>query len=343
MKTTYLLCTAVATMTLLASCSTTQTATSAMSGTTVTGIHQSPETWTPVAEIDFSAKSNVLIQNPDGSYTPMPVPYYKSELVAPGTWKIVGDGDYCYLVEGENEAIMIDCGYGAGNICSYAQSLTDKPVTSVINTHYHFDHTANDAYFDMAYMTEYTERYATIPYPSFDGVSFPRDYPVTIVHEGDTLDLGGRTLEFFELGNHTPGGLAMLDATNGILFSGDEIMPPLRLTISVAKEKAYLEKLEARRSDFTMICAGVGVLDASVLDDAYALLSGVLDGSIVGTALQTGGSAYQNNTVSDVDGKTVYIRQRVRPEDRDTSGGTTATVQAKLGSVTLTYDPSNIN
>ena len=56
----------------------------------------------------------------------------------------------CLLADDEF-AVMIDCGYGAGNIRAYAQTLTDKPVKYVINTHYHFDHTANDAYFDQLY------------------------------------------------------------------------------------------------------------------------------------------------------------------------------------------------
>ena len=140
--------------------------------------------WTPVKLIDFSSKHNVLIQNADGTTTPMDVPYYTSKFVASGTWQIQGDGDYLYLVEGDDEAVVIDTGYGAGNVREYCQSLTAKPVKNVINTHYHFDHTANDAYFDCAYMTADTKAKATVPYPSFNGVIFPRNYPVQIISDG---------------------------------------------------------------------------------------------------------------------------------------------------------------
>ncbi|MGM9517611.1 MAG: MBL fold metallo-hydrolase [Acidaminococcus sp.] len=81
-------------------------------------------------------------------------------------WQIRSDGDYCYLLAGDDLAVMIDDGYGSGNIRAFAQTLTDKSVKYVINTHYHFDHTANDAYFDAAFMTAESVPYATIPYAS---------------------------------------------------------------------------------------------------------------------------------------------------------------------------------
>src|SRR6516225_9724785 len=116
--------------------------------------------WTPVKSIDFSSKHNVLIKSEDGTLTPMDVPFRKATLIAPGTWQIESDGDYQYLIEGDNEALAIDSGYGAGNIREYMQTLTKKPVRYVANTHHHFDHTANNAYFDRAYMSAYTQKWA---------------------------------------------------------------------------------------------------------------------------------------------------------------------------------------
>jgi hypothetical protein len=134
--------------------------------------------------IDFSSKHDILIRSEDGSLTPMDVPYFKPTLVAPGTWQILSDGDYTYLVEGDAEALVIDSGYGAGNIREYCQSLTKKPVKNIVNTHDHFDHTANNSYFERAYMSAETKRKATIPFPSFEGINFPRDYPVEVIGDG---------------------------------------------------------------------------------------------------------------------------------------------------------------
>lgn len=75
--------------------------------------------------IDFSSKHDIWLEDDEGDLRRMDEPYFKSWLIAPGTWQILSDGDYSYLAEGDDEAIMIDSGYGAGNIREYAQSLTD--------------------------------------------------------------------------------------------------------------------------------------------------------------------------------------------------------------------------
>ena len=125
--------------------------------------------------IDFSSKHDILLRNPDGSYSPMDEPWYQVEEIAPGTWKILSAGDYSYLVAGGSEAVSIDTGYGAGNLREYLQSLTDKPVRNTFNTHSHFDHTANNGYFEKAYMAHAGIHYASQPYASFEGIDFPQD------------------------------------------------------------------------------------------------------------------------------------------------------------------------
>lgn len=42
-----------------------------------------------------------MIENADGSQVPMDQPYFTSEQIAPDTWKIQNDGDYCYLLAGD--------------------------------------------------------------------------------------------------------------------------------------------------------------------------------------------------------------------------------------------------
>lgn len=231
--------------------------------------------------IDWSCKHDILLLNDDGTCSPMDEPYYRSEQVAPGTWKILSAGDYSYLVAGEREAVAIDTGYGAGNIREYLQSLTDRPVNNVINTHDHFDHTANNGYFEKAYMAEESVPLATVPFKSFEGIEFLTDYERIAVDEGFVYDLGGRTLEIFKIPDHTEGGIAMLDRKERLLFTGDELFPPQRgkrLRVSLRTFYGYLEKLEAHRGEFDRLCAGSGVMDASALDQYYACAKYILDG-----------------------------------------------------------------
>lgn len=60
--------------------------------------------------------------------------------IAPRTWLI---SEYklvnMYLLEGDEAALLIDCGTGIGNAAETVRELTDKPLTVAI-THGHFDH-----------------------------------------------------------------------------------------------------------------------------------------------------------------------------------------------------------
>lgn len=230
--------------------------------------------------IDWSCKHDILIRNGDGTYSPMDEPYYRAELVAPGTWKILSSGDYSYLVEGENEAVSIDTGYGAGNLREYLQTLTAKPVFNVFNTHSHFDHTANNGYFEKAFMAEEGLSLATVPYNSFAGIDFIQDYERVAVEEGFVYDLGGRTLEVFKIPDHTPDGIALLDRKERILFTGDEFMAMGKmLNVSLSTFYGYLKKLMAHRNAFDRVCTGAGVFDASFLDGFYACAKYILAGN----------------------------------------------------------------
>ena len=104
--------------------------------------------------VDWSILSDILIEDEEGDIRPMSEPYFKAKKIAPGTWQVLSDGDYSYLIEGDDEAIVIDSGMGAGNIRAFCQSLTEKPVYRMLLTHAHFDHTCNCYLFDAVYMSE---------------------------------------------------------------------------------------------------------------------------------------------------------------------------------------------
>lgn len=114
------------------------------------------------------------------------------------------------------------------------EKLCGKPVKYVINTHYHFDHTANDAYFDAAFMTPASVDYATIPYKGFSGISFPRNYPVVTVQDGYPLNLGSRALTIIEFphANHTIGGIAILTPPGASSSQATNFCSRIKLTSS---------------------------------------------------------------------------------------------------------------
>ena len=230
--------------------------------------------------IDWSCKHDILIKNPDGSYSHMDELYYEAEELKPGVWKILSSGDYHYCVAGEKFAVAIDTGYGAGNLREYLEGLTGLPVPYVINTHSHFDHTANNGYFDKAYMHVNAIPEATVPFQSFEGIEFITDYERVGIDEGFLMDLGNKTLEIFYIPDHTMDGIAILDRADKTLFIGDEFMIFGKVLTKVTVETfyGYTQKLLAHRSEYDIVCGGAGRYEGDFIDRFDAVAKAILDG-----------------------------------------------------------------
>lgn len=220
---------------------------------------------------------------------------FASRFITPNTCVITGIGCDSYLLFGDREAFMIDSGMSDQNIREYAQSLTGLPLSRVVNTHSHFDHTAGNGFFDTIYGTEGIARSAknTMGCPPEE---YPLDYTFTLVRDGDIIDLAGRPLRVIVLDCHAPGNLAILDETNRILFPGDELEAGQVLLLPgyaevpgqihakpAASVETYLHamrKLQGFAGRFDMICpAHNGTpIDKSYLDRYITLAQMILDG-----------------------------------------------------------------
>ena len=290
--------------------------------------------------IDFSCKHDVLLMHESGALLPMDVPYFEPLLVAPNTWRVYTSGDYSYLVAGDEEAIVIDSGYGCGNLREFCQSLVDVPVRRIMNTHDHFDHTANNCYFDVALMSKETAERATIPFKSFEGIDFPRDYPKKIIDEGYIVHLGNRDLETFFIPDHAPGSLAWLDRKGRILFSGDEIMMiGCNVSGTVERRERQYAKLAEHRSEFDTICGGYNIFPAEQLDRFLENLRYILDGH-EGEPAPPRGNRFPPVDDPEGLGRTIYRRKDPRPTDtkpRDTSDQQYKRMMEYAG-VRVTYD-----
>lgn len=74
--------------------------------------------------------------------------WFSTRLVAPGVWRVAEPGHVnCWLVEGDERAVLIDTGLGLSDIRAACEPLTDRPI-DVFNTHAHFDHVGGDRAFD---------------------------------------------------------------------------------------------------------------------------------------------------------------------------------------------------
>lgn len=192
-------------------------------------------------------------------------PVFHSKPIHTNTWLIKGDGCTSYLIVGDTCGVLIDTGFATENIQKFAQTLTDKPVNIAANTHGHFDHTGGNGWFERAYMSARALEIAKIPYPSKKKLNYPLDYPVTIVGDGDRIELGNRSLEVFEVPAHAPSSVAYLDRRERILFSGDEVAKGVMLywqqtepQPTVEQHAKNLEKLAKNRNEYDFICSGHG-------------------------------------------------------------------------------------
>ena len=92
---------------------------------------------------------------------------------------------------------------------------------------------------------------------------FPTDYEIETLEEGRMINLGSRELEILYIGAHSLGSIAILDRTNRILFTGDELDPGQVLCNmsgekvpcqSVENHQKNMRKLKARYDEYDIIC-----------------------------------------------------------------------------------------
>lgn len=161
---------------------------------------------------------------------------------------------WMHLIEGKERALLIDTGYGIGNLKGLAERLTDKPLI-VANTHFHGDHSAGNGQFEEVYCHEYDVPYLEaqmadteerlLPPGDFyrkEDIVSGGSYKVTGLKNGDFLNLGeGERIEVIHMPGHTAGGCMFLDHKTRLLFSGDAVLTTPTLIIERFPNPFYSE------------------------------------------------------------------------------------------------------
>ncbi|MCI8387342.1 MAG: MBL fold metallo-hydrolase [Clostridiales bacterium] len=171
---------------------------------------------------------------------------------------------HCYLIIGQERALIIDTGLGIGNIYDEVIRLTDKPVIAAA-THVHWDHIGGHRYFPDFYVHNaevswLTERFPlpleAVKHMVTEGCELPNEFdidryeifsgiPTRILSDGDMIDLGGRTVEVIHTPGHSPGHMCFFEPTRGYLYSGDLVYRgTLFAHYPSTDPNAYLESLE---------------------------------------------------------------------------------------------------
>ena len=148
-----------------------------------------------------------------------------------------------FLVEGSDWAVLIDTGIGVGNLGQLIRELTRLPVT-VVNSHAHWDHVGGNRWFadirapagaqgairagwdDERMRRALDPSQLSGPLPPGTDPAHAGIPPLTdleTIGDGDTIDLGGRTLEVLAAPGHASELIVLLDRANGILFGTDAV------------------------------------------------------------------------------------------------------------------------
>jgi glyoxylase-like metal-dependent hydrolase (beta-lactamase superfamily II) len=170
-----------------------------------------------------------------------------------------------YLIVGADRALLFDTGMGISNIQAVVAGLTKLPV-SVLNSHTHNDHVGDNWRFSDIYGmdTEFTRTNArgskedaqaelaadeicgSLP-AGFDAKAYAtKPFHITHwLHDGDQIDLGGGAVKIIGTPGHTPDSIALLDAKNGLLFTGDTFYAgPIYLYRPETDLDAYLASVQ---------------------------------------------------------------------------------------------------
>lgn len=196
------------------------------------------------------------------------------------TWRIEDEFVYYYLLAGEKKAFLIDSGMTEPNVKEIISELTDLPVT-LVNTHGDGDHVGGNGSFDGYYI--HPEDYVK------NGLKQRfADIKQCNLAEGDSFDLGNRTLKVIEIPGHTYGSVAFLDVENRVLYGGDTVQDGIIYMFGPHRcpdqLKGSLEKLIALCASYDIIRPAHGTPELAknyaefVLEDWDAVLNGELDG-----------------------------------------------------------------
>ena len=232
--------------------------------------------------------------------------YYTIDEIAPGTYAIgeprYYQANYNYLLVGQDTALLFDAGPGVRDIRPVVESLTDRPVI-FLPSHFHYDHVGNGQDFsrravvDLPYLRERAQGNSLSlndmehlgPMEGFDVPTWE------VTHwwpPGQTIDLGGRSVEIIHTPGHSPESISVLDRANHIIFSGDYIYEgPLFGFVPGSSNQDYLDTADRLLDVYPLIDAYYGGHRTSIgpprltrrdLTDLYDLLTRMRAGTAHG-------------------------------------------------------------
>ena len=200
---------------------------------------------------------------------------FKVEPVIPGITRIKMPYVCSYIVKGSERAVLIDTGFGYGDLRSVVDELIDLPY-DVICSHGHPDHAGGNGQYDTVYLpegefelvkhgTKIETRHSTMNnvLRRFNK-SFPKenflpqgDVKYISYNEKDVFDLGGVTIRPVHLPGHTKGIMGFIIPELEVAMLGDACANPTLLNLessaSIQEYRDALVKLSKLQKNFRVV------------------------------------------------------------------------------------------
>jgi len=256
---------------------------------------------------------------------PVSQSWFEVYSVAPAVFAIYephqSEETISYLMVGKNQALLFDTGMGIGDLRAVTSELTPLPIV-VLNSHTHDDHVGSNWQFPVVFGmdTAFTRQNAKgsredaqaeiakgeicgdLP-KSFDPAKYEtRPWRIqSFKHDGDSIDLGGRTIEIIATPGHTPDAISLLDRANGLLFTGDTYYPApiwlFRPETDLAAYDASIRRLAALAPQIKTVLGAhnVPVAPPSVLPRLVKAFEMVRAGKVASTAASPGKVIYKTD------------------------------------------------
>lgn len=224
-------------------------------------------------------------------------PQFTASPLTPRITRIVDRlGVMMYLVQGDERAVLIDSGYGVGNLKSFIDDMTPLPVT-VLLTHAHLDHAFGSGSFSDVQMSPHDHDVLHDHGVLIQSVhADARSHGLTVIdppdpstfhdlHDGEIFDLGGVHIQALAVPGHTPGSMALLIPEERILVTGDAANQYTFLFLpessSVEEYRRSLSRLRARTDglfDRVLVSHGPGEAETTLLSDLENICDRILRG-----------------------------------------------------------------
>ena len=240
--------------------------------------------------------------------------WYTAFNIKEGVWAIDDNGqDNFYAILGSEKNMMIDNGWGGGDLPALMNRLSHRPWFTA-DTHFHIDHCVGNLFFDDAYIhpldlqfladeeaevkQEWIRNHPEVnkhAYADFKTLSGTmgrkRTLPIT---DGQVFDLGNRKVTAYHIPGHTIGSVCFIDDMTRTIFMGDMYIPLqewnelwLQIPGCAPLEAALksIRKVISLKNDFDTVVCGHGnnyFMSVSVLYELEDALDGICSGRYQG-------------------------------------------------------------